>query len=194
MTTPQLIAFEMLWGVLLVEGALLFMLYRHIGVVTQRNRKGLPLGRHAPAFSGQNELGETVKLPELLNSDLNLLVFGSSTCSGCHILLEDEHLRAFISMQSLASYFLHSDSIRQKRASFHENISIFKAVIVSRKVFDDYQVTDNPYAYLLSKNGIVVARGFVADPRQLIELCKQARPKTQAALDIAGAGTAFADL
>ncbi len=174
MTTAQIVSFVLLWIVIGAEGVLLFLLYQHMGLTTARRRGGLAVGTQAPTLVAR-DAERALSLAELLIADYNLFVFGSATCSGCRVLLMDRSVREYLATQSMPSYFLnYSNGVERSVRQAGGSIPSLDMLTVDKESFKDYAITNTPFAYVLSRAGVVVARGAVEDPQRLKELCHQA--------------------
>ncbi len=182
MTTLQLASFILLWLVIIVEGALLLLLYRHVGLIYARHYSGLAVGTQAPPFLLVTARGVAVTLSEVLTGDYNLLVFGSYDCSGCRTLLLDHNISRFLTARAIPGYFLikHSDVVAK-------DVSDPPLVVltVDKRIFSDYGITATPFAYVVTRAGVVVARSLITEGAQSIELlCDEAHQRTHGSVQV----------
>lgn len=173
MTTLQMVAFVVLWIVIITEGALLFLLYRHVGLLyARRADEGLAAGMQAPPLLARDAQGTGRPLSELLSADLNLLVFGSPTCSGCRALLTDRHMHSFLAGRAIPGYFL----LKQSEArQLDRGDTPLAMLTVDEQSFGDYRITLTPFAYIVTRMGTIVAGGPVGGGlRSVTDVCDQA--------------------
>ncbi len=182
MTTLQMVGFVLLWIVIIAEGTLLFLLYRHVGLIYARSSGGLAVGTQAPDLLATGADGRTRSMADLLTADDSILVFGSPTCPGCQALLQDAGLRRFLASRSISGYFLTRSTTRGHSAATSLNYSPSLDVLtVNPETFKEYAVTTTPFAYVVTRTGTIVARGAAAEPRHLRDLCDQARRSDRSA-------------
>src|SRR5262245_27733123 len=86
-----LISFIALWIIVILEGVLILLLYRQLGILylgtaSGVSRDGLAVGTKAPEFSLPTVDGQTVSLSSLRGRNV-LLLFGSTHCEPCRRLL-----------------------------------------------------------------------------------------------------------
>jgi cytochrome oxidase Cu insertion factor (SCO1/SenC/PrrC family) len=169
MTTLQVAGFILLWIVIAVEGVLLLLLYRHVGLMYGHKESGLAVDLPAPPLLAQAAQGQRVTLPELLKADYNLLVFGSPGCSGCRALLQDHGVSPFLTARGMAGYFLTDHSEMST-----DDVSL-EMLGVDKKAFQNYAINETPFAYIVARGGTIIARGDVGGGLQdLARLCEQA--------------------
>jgi hypothetical protein len=174
MNELQSIAFVLLWIVLFGEGILLFILYRHVGLVYARRDSGLAVGSQAPLLPAKDVRGKRMALTDLLTAEYNLLVFGSFGCSPCRTLLMDDNISKYLKKHTIPSRFvvsateLGSDAFREFSKDHQSSLEV---IATESKTFGEYRVNVTPFAYMLDRHGTVVARGSVAGPGQIMELC-----------------------
>jgi hypothetical protein len=179
MTNVQLISFILLWIVILIEGVLLVLLYRHVGQIYIRQWSGLPRGSKAPMFSAVDPRGEEVSFEDLLKTSLNLIIFGSFGCSSCHDLLRSDELLRYLATHSIAGYFLTSTSDGKNGSSqlemYHSQVDGRLIVLTtSADTFSSFRVRGTPFMYILNRQGMVLAGGAVSEgPVQVVKLLGQ---------------------
>jgi len=179
MTDFQLISFILLWVVILIEGVLLFLLYRHVGLVYINRWKGLPQGSKAPEFSAFDPQGEKLSFENILMTNLNLLIFGSLSCPSCNNLLQSEELTSYLATNSISGYFL-INSDKGNSGSYpietykREGEGYLRILTIAADTFRSYLVKGTPFVYILNRQGMVLAGGGVGEgPDQVVKLLGQ---------------------
>lgn len=174
MSKPQLISFVLLWIVILVEGALLFLLYRHVGLAyAERGQNGLSVGTHAPSILVTTIDGQHLSLESLLRNQVTLLIFGSLNCSTCQQVMADQRIKELVFNLGSPAYFVinssefgHDDAIK----FYYQKETAFVLATVDQSVFYDFKIKSTPYAYVFDAEGIVVASSPIARPQSLLDL------------------------
>lgn len=184
MSKPQIISFILLWIIILVEGNLLFLLYRHVGLLYTPKPKGLPIGTKAPVFTAMSSRGMPAPLVSLLSARYNVLIFGSPGCPPCHALLASQAIRELITAQSIPAYFaLQTHEAAGSIAALSgDSGTAFEVISVEGNTFIDYAVSATPFAYVIDHAGTIRARGQVSEPQLLIDLWHQAATESQESL------------
>ena len=179
MTDLQMFSFIVLWLVILTEGGLLLLLYRHVGLIYARRRNVLARGVQAPSLNATNLHGTEFGLGDLLVRERNLFIFGSLGCSPCRELLGDMDLRHFFENSSVRGYFLISitEMESEEQAYFARNVSgPLEVFLVDAQTFHDYRINATPYLYVLDRSGAIVVNGPVVAANQVTALWRQAEP------------------
>ncbi len=176
----------LLWVVILVEGVLLYLLYRHVGLKLAarvlEEAGGLPQGSDAPEFTAQDRAAGDLSLQTLLREDWQLFIFASLDCSPCHSLLESQELGEFLTVRQIPAYVLVESSDLARSPSFAESTDDrgITTLGVKKDVFDDYRVDSTPFAYFIGRSGRVDAAGAVTGVQHLIDLLTLARLQREA--------------
>jgi hypothetical protein len=66
----QTVAFLLLWVVIIVEGILIFFLYRHVGLIYTGKMDGLPVGSKIPSFKAQTTEGLSLNSEDMIFSEI----------------------------------------------------------------------------------------------------------------------------
>jgi len=174
MTMLQFISFVLLWAVLIAEGAALYLLYRHVAIA-YAPQKGLAVGTQAPHLRARNAEGRKVSLAELLTADYNLLVFGSPACTNCRTLLLDRGVRQLLIAQSIGGYFLnYADELTSAAIASLGSSPSLEIFSIEKNILEDYAVNATPFAYVVTRAGVIGARGHIGGPHDIEELCEYA--------------------
>lgn len=160
MSNLQMVSLILLWLVIVVEGVLLFLLYRHVGLIYgQQLQKlvGLAHGTKAPPFTATDSRGRSLILDELLANDYTFLIFGSSHCSSCRNLLADRDVYHFLQSHTTQGYFLVDED--SKSLLHHSNGSekFLEIIAVTAETFKNYLIPATPFAYILNRQGEILA-------------------------------------
>lgn len=182
MTELQLISFILLWLVLIVEGVLLFLLYRHVALLyagrKAENITGLPTGAQAPGLIVRDLVGSTLHLDTLLEADRTIMIFGSFSCSPCRTILFDQYLQQFLTANSIPAYFITHYS--QEADKEIEELSqrprqTPQVVFADEGAFIDYSIKVTPFVYILNRQGIIQASMAVENSQELLRLWQQTK-------------------
>lgn len=184
MSNAQLIAFVLLWVVILIEGILLLLLYRHVGLIYGQkiqNLTGLTQGVQAPIFQATNGYGESFTFNEILSGGLTFLIFGSFHCSSCRDLLTDREVQNFLQSHETSGYFIiNIDEAKNDELMSHKITSknSLEVISVSAETFRSYAVPVTPFAYVLSQDNRILAGSVVGNGmKDIMALYKQSLDK-----------------
>lgn len=198
MSGPWLISYVVLWGIVLFQGVVIFVLLRQLGLMylgTAQGvaRDGLAIGEHAPEFTVSGLDGVHVSLEGLLGSPL-LLVFGSATCAPCRGLIPDLNAFANEKREELRALFLCRGSLDEARRfsdELHAQVPI--AVHPDEALPDSFRARVTPFAFLLDGEGVVRAKGLANNRSHLDMLLEQARKEIDRAAGRASRNGATAE-
>jgi hypothetical protein len=173
MSQLESIMFILLWIVIITEGVLLFILYRHIARQLSRGQsQGLQPGINAPNFTGNSIRGHQVALKDLLNSSRNLLIFASSECSVCHTLLTDPRINSLAEVNKIQTAFLFKASKSNPDEALPKSpFNSLTTIFIPAQTFKDYEVAVTPFAYFLDEEGQVLARDAIQNFDHLATMC-----------------------
>lgn len=179
MSGPWLISYVVLWGLVLFQGAAIFLLLRQLGVIYMGtaqgvSRDGLALGRRAPDFTAPDLDGQPISLTAFLGRPL-LLVFGSTTCAPCRTLIPDLNVLAREQRDNLRALFLCRGSVEDARRFARElNVQVPVAVHPDEQLPNKYQTRVTPFAFLIDADGVIRAKGLANNRSHLDMLLEQA--------------------
>ncbi|MGB2695890.1 MAG: redoxin domain-containing protein [Dehalococcoidia bacterium] len=166
MSGPWLASYIALWAIVLIQGAVIFLILRQLGLMylgTAQGvaRDGLAVGKRAPQFTATGLAGETVALGDFQSAPL-LLVFGSPNCSPCKNLIP--HLNVFAAERAddLRVLFLSRGEVEDARrfASEH-NIEVPVAAHPDDALPDRFQARVTPFGFVIGMDGLILAKGLV---------------------------------
>lgn len=182
MSGPWLISYIALWAIVLVQGALIFILLRQLGVIYLGTAQGiandgLTPGTRAPDFALPGLNGQLVSLEAFRGSPL-LLVFGSPTCTPCKGLIPDLNVFARERERDLQVLFLSRGEVEatQRFVSEHE-VQVPVATHPDEELMEQYQARVTPFAFLIDEDGVVRAKGLANNRSHLDMLLDMAAGK-----------------
>jgi thiol-disulfide isomerase/thioredoxin len=170
-----------LWALLLIQGVLILLLYRHFGLMAMGTaegvqRDGLAVGQLAPAFSGVTADGREVQWEPLLGSTqtLQLLLFAAPECEPCARILPYVELLAKKSRHVSVTAVVHGPRESAVRLAEKFNPSYPCIAEDGSGAFDRFRVRVTPFAFAIDRDGRVVAKGLCSDAHRLTDLLKAA--------------------
>jgi len=180
MSGPWLVSYVVLWGIVLFQGVVIFVLLRQLGLMylgTAQGvaRDGLALGERALDFTVSGVDGADVSLEGLRGQPL-LLIFGSPSCAPCRGLIPDLNAFAQEKRDELRVLFLCRGSLDEARRFSDElGIEVPLAAHPDETLPDSFKARVTPFAFLLDGEGVVRAKGLANNRSHLDMLLEQAR-------------------
>lgn len=178
MTAIFYLSYGALWVLLLVQGLLLLMLYRHFGLVTLGTeegvkRDGLAVGEFAPAFQGIDTGGEHREWDRHPHHP-TLLLFVTPDCAPCaQVMPAVGALRRHNPGLEIAAVVPgRIDALARFVDKYHPSFACFADN--GRQVFDRYRVRVTPFAFVIGVDGRIRAKGLCSDPSRLRALLSSA--------------------
>jgi thiol-disulfide isomerase/thioredoxin len=186
MSTGMTVAFAALWVIVIVQGVLLLLLYRHFGLQAMSGHiavenAALPVGQKAPPIPGVDRTGGPVTWvprPE----HMQLLLFAAPDCGPCIELLPhvDRLARAAARSRVLLEFTVVVSGDGDRLGPILEVVddpAFHYLAEPGRRDGDDhvrgvYGVEATPFAFVIGANGRIVAKAIVSDiarVRDLIE-------------------------
>jgi methylamine dehydrogenase accessory protein MauD len=173
-----------LWVLVLFETVLLVLLLRALGEIRQRGgfatpvsnahaNEGLPLGTQAPAFSAKTPEGNAFNLAET-DGKWRVLTFISPGCSACESALKT--LQDFQQeKQDIDVLVVAGTDFKENQAYATEKETSLPLLTPTSKAGKEaFQVQGVPFAFILDKNGIILAKSVLNARDHLQELLKEA--------------------
>lgn len=152
------------WALLLVEIVLLFLVYRHFGLISLESagaqNDGLPLGTEAPEITGVTAEGEPMSR-RLANGKAHLVAFVSPECAPCAQVMPHINTLAQAAADKLDITLVVRgayDTAQRMRERFDT-----PCVCVAEdghQVFERYGVQVTPFAFLVDAEGRIRAKGI----------------------------------
>jgi methylamine dehydrogenase accessory protein MauD len=173
MSTLFYASYGALWLLFLVQAVLLFLVYRHLGLVLLSTaegiqRDGLGVGEVAPAVSGVTPDGQDVRwAPQPGRSEL--LVFASPDCEPCAEVFPyiNEVATAPTGAGVPVTVIVAGDRGRAMRAAENFASRIPFLAESSTGAFDRYKVRVTPFAFVIGADGRIQAKGLCNQPSSL---------------------------
>lgn len=177
MTTPWLISYVLLWGIVLACGFLLLGTLRSLGLLqwrfdelqatrpVRKGREGLAPGNKAPDFTLPSTIDGQISLSEFAGSRV-LLVFTQTGCGPCHdILPELNRVQERPDLQVLVVNAGEPEDAAELAAEANTRFPIVtqKEWEISKK----YQVFATPYAFVVDEQGKIASKGIAGSPQYL---------------------------
>ena len=173
-----------LWILVLFETTLLVLLLRSLGQLRQRGgfsapvsqafaTQGLSLGTQAPDFLATDYEGKTVSLAET-DGKWRVLAFVSPTCSACENTLNALG-NLWEEQQDIGVVVVGGADrkVNQEYAAEHDTrIPVW--TVASKVVKDLYLVQGIPFAFILDRNGVILAKGVLNTQEHIQQLLEEA--------------------
>ncbi len=177
MTTPWLISYFVLWGIVLGVSFLLLGTLRSLGLLqwrfdeleatrpVRKGREGLPPGKKAPDFTLPSTTNDEVSLSDFAGRKV-LLVFTQTGCGPCHdIAPELNGVQDKGEHQVLVVNHGEPEDAAEMAAEVQARYPI-----VTQNDWDvskKYQVFATPYAFVVDEKGTIASKGIVGNPQYL---------------------------
>ena len=186
MSGPWLVSYVVLWGLVLFQGAVIFVLLRQLGLMYMGtaqgvSRDGLAAGERAPEFTLPDPAGRPVSLAGFAGRPL-LLVFGSTTCAPCRGLIPDLNAFARERAAELQVLYLSRGEADETRLFIEElDVRVPVAVHPDMALPDQYKARVTPFAFVIDGEGIVRAKGLSNNRDHLEGLLRVANDESRRA-------------
>jgi methylamine dehydrogenase accessory protein MauD len=170
-----LVAFAVLWVLVVIEAFFIFAILRQIGLLNARipvRRRGLPQGARAPAFDLPDLSGESVSWDSFTNQEV-LLAFVTPTCPGCRQLvpalnaLQAKRGDAGVAVQVVCS----GQPDECQGFALQEGLMAPMVTDPAKTTLEPYQVPGVPFVVSIDRKGVVRNSGFAGDLAGLERLC-----------------------
>jgi methylamine dehydrogenase accessory protein MauD len=164
-----LVSFIALWIIVILEGVLIVLLYRQLGVLylgsaSGVSRDGLAVGSAAPDFQLPDAEGQTHRLSDYRGRNV-LLLFGSPHCDPCRRLLPN--LEEFAATRDFEVLWLNQALPEETRHFRAETGATLPMLSYQDKVNTDYHVRVTPFLFMIDPRGVTRAKGLVNTKNQL---------------------------
>jgi methylamine dehydrogenase accessory protein MauD len=172
MSGVWLASYVVLWAVVLFQGLVIFILLRQLGLMylgTARGvaHDGLALGESAPDFTLRGLKGQTISLADFRGLPL-VLVFGSPNCVPCRALVPDLNSFARERSRDLHVLFLSRGGLEDARRFAGESgLQVSTAIHPDDELANTYKVRVTPFAFLISSEGTIRAKGLANNREHL---------------------------
>jgi methylamine dehydrogenase accessory protein MauD len=180
MTGAWLASYIVLWAVVLLQGLVIFILLRQLGVMYLGTAQGvandgLPIGDRAPDFTASGLEGQGISLADFRGLPL-LLVFGSPNCVPCRQLIPDLHVFARERAAEMRVLFLSRSEVEESRRFADEfSLEVPIATVPNDELADKYRARVTPFAFLVDGEGVIKAKGLANNREHLEMLVRMAK-------------------
>lgn len=176
MPTIFYVSYVALWVLLLVQGILLLLVYRHFGLAALGTaegvqRDGLPVGEIAPPIRGVTVQGEAFELiPQ--PGQLYLLTFVSPTCAPCAEILPAIHqvTRVIDEVKVVLVVDGSRERVVQLIERFHPPTAVTCLAEGDTGIYRGYLVRVTPFAFMIGKDGLIRSKGLCNTTSRLRQL------------------------
>lgn len=168
------LSYVAMWILLLIEGVLLVVLYRHFGLAALGTlegiqRDGLPVGEVVLPVHGMTAAGEAMTWQPRVGHP-QMLLFATPDCGPC------AQIMPFVNV--LAEHHLDLTIIAVvpgPQEGVIRFIEKFRPPFLSladdgNEAFDRYRVRVTPFAFVIGEEGRILAKGLCSDHRRLRDL------------------------
>jgi len=186
MSGPWLVSYVVLWGLVLFQGAVIFVLLRQLGLMYMGtaqgvSRDGLAAGERAPEFTLADPAGRPVSLAGFAGRPL-LLIFGSTACAPCRGLIPDLNAVARERAAELQVLYLSRGEAEETQRFIEElDVRVPVAVHPDMALPDQYKARVTPFAFVIDAEGIVRAKGLSNNRDHLEALLRVANDESRRA-------------
>jgi methylamine dehydrogenase accessory protein MauD len=171
MPTPFYVSYIALWLLLIVQGVLLLLVYRHFGLMAMGTaegvqRDGLAVGEAAPSISGVTAKGEDLQwAPE--PGMIHLLLFAAPGCQPCERVLP-----SVVTMAAASPAIGVAAIVPGRREDAMRLVEEFDLPFVclaedGSGAFDLYRVRVTPFGFVIGADGRILSKGLCSDPARL---------------------------
>ena len=184
MSGPWLVSYIVLWGVVLFQGAVIFVLLRQLGLMYMGSaqgvgRDGLAPGERAPEFALPDLAGRLVSQADFRGQPL-LLVFGSTACAPCRGLIPDLNAVARERAAELQVLYLSRGDLEETQRFVDElDVRVPVALHPDHELPDKYKARVTPFAFVIDGEGIVRAKGLANNRDHLEQLLRMAKEEIE---------------
>jgi methylamine dehydrogenase accessory protein MauD len=175
MSTLFYVSYLALWLLMLAEGALIFLLYRHFGLMALGalegvQRDGLRVGAEAPPVSAMTAEGAAATWAPSRDRR-SLLVFVAPNCGPCAAVMPAIGRLAGAGDDSLDITAIVAGA-PEAAAGFARKFRLpFRCLAeAGRGAAERYRVRVTPFAFLIDEDGRILAKGLCSDAAHLQEL------------------------
>lgn len=181
MPRPYLTAFVALWVLALVEGFLIFLILRQLGLQALETagavtRDGLNVGTQAPELSGVLYVGDPERTTGRVSSDFGkaLVLFTSPDCRPCAAIMPGVNA-VLANSEQVRVVVIIPGSDMTAAVAMQQKFSLSQVVVAaegSSRAFDAYRVRVTPFGFVVHK-GLIAAKGTCGSPDLLAALLER---------------------
>ena len=172
MSGAWLASYAVLWGIVLFQGLVIFVLLRQLGIIylgTAQGvgRDGIAPGQRAPDFTLPDLSGALHSLADFRGRSL-LLVFGSTSCAPCRGLVPDLNTFALTHAAALKALFLIRGTPSEiERFTGELDIQVPVAILSDEELAEKYKTRVTPFAFVIDGEGVVRSKGLANNGEHL---------------------------
>ena len=180
MSGAWLASYVVLWGVVLFQGLVIFVLMRQLGIIylgTAQGvgRDGIAPGQRAPDFALPDLAGSVRTLADY-RGRLLLLAFGSTSCAPCRGLVPDLNAFAQTHAGELDALFaIRGTPAETQRFVDELSLQVPAGVYNDDELPEKYKTRVTPFAFIVDGEGVVRSKGLANNRAHLDMLLEQAR-------------------
>lgn len=174
-----LITYIVLWGIVLFQGLVIFVLMRQLGIIylgTAQGvaRDGIAAGQRAPDFALPDLSGTVRTLADYHGRSL-LLVFGSTSCAPCRGLVPDLNVFAKQHADDIDALFAIRGTPNEAQRFVDDlGLQVPVGVFNDEELPEKYKARVTPFAFLIDGDAVVRAKGLSNNMSHLDMLLKAA--------------------
>lgn len=170
------VSYAAMWLLMIVEGVLLLLVYRHfglmsLGTVEGVQRDGLSVGEIAPPMSGVTAQGEQI-LWSAHPGNAYLLLFATPECRPCANVVPAVSRLAAMRTDVNITLIVGGpqDGAVQLVEKFHPPSCVACFADDGSGAYKRYRVRVTPFAFVVGGDGRIRAKGLCSDPARLRDL------------------------
>jgi thiol-disulfide isomerase/thioredoxin len=176
MSAAFYVSYVLMWALLLFQGVLLLLVYRHFGFMALGRlegvqRDGLAVGESAPAVSGVTAEGVDVAWNPVTDRP-SLLLFVAPDCEPCKRILPAinglSQGEETFGLSITAIVAGPRDAAIRVAEKFRPLFTFFSED--GSGAFERYRVRVTPFAFVISTDGKILSKGLCSDTARLNEL------------------------
>jgi len=179
-----LVTYIVLWGLVLFQGLVIFVLMRQLGIIylgTAQGvaRDGIAAGQRAPDFT-LPDLSGVVRTLEGFRGRSLLLVFGSTSCAPCRGLVPDLNVFAQTHAAELDALFAIRGTPNESQRFVDElGLQVPVGIFNDEELPEKYKTRVTPFAFIIDGEGVVRSKGLANNMSHLDMLLKAANDETK---------------
>ncbi len=161
-----------LWIVVLVQMALILVLYHQVGTVLlgkrpARERDGLPLLAQAPAWAATDQRGRYVSSEDLAGRPL-VIVFADPDCRPCQRLMPELQSFADVHRDEIGVVIAGvDDELANREMAERYGLDVPVIAQTERDLTNAFRVVVSPFMFVVDADGRIREKGVVATRRQI---------------------------
>lgn len=166
-------SYVVLWGLVIIEGILLLLVFRHFGLSALGSaegisRDGLPIGETVPNFTSITASGEHIEwAPNMGRSQV--LAFVSADCGPCANVLPSLNRLAELGTDLDVTYVVPGSLANASKlvTRFHPPASVTCIAEEASEAYARFRVRVTPYIVIAGRDGRILVKGLCDSPGKL---------------------------